>query len=269
MKLLNLLAVFIFISNISIAQTKQQNPWKVEIKTPIVLSSNDTLRVGDIIEFSKTDNSQGTFKFVMSRTSSNGIPTTPINRKYVINKQKIKHFIFHDGIFYAITHNYCIAVESAFKSNEIVCTTIKNITPIKENNTPPEITSTSTTNNNKLTKSHTYSVKRLTELDFNSNITVDELKNNPNLLEAYNIRYNLQKYYKTRRTAICIGGAGIILGTIGGITFDENFGKAATIVGGGLGIASIVTFVVAEKWLKYSSIKPILNGDQVGLTITF
>lgn len=42
-----------------------------------------------------------------------------------------------------------------------------------------------------------------------------------------------------------------------------------TGVGGGLLLTGGVLSLVAEKWMKYSTIKPVLENDRVGLSITF
>ena len=42
-----------------------------------------------------------------------------------------------------------------------------------------------------------------------------------------------------------------------------------TGVGGGLLLTGGVLSLVAEKWMKYSTIKPVLENDRVGLSILF
>lgn len=80
------------------------------------------------------------------------------------------------------------------------------------------------------------------------------------------MRFCLGKYHKTRNTAYWLSGAALATSFLAMQTDGDTQG-ALLLVGGAAGISSVVTFIVAEKWLKRSAIKPSPNG--LGVVIEF
>jgi hypothetical protein len=107
--------------------------WKKKIKDPIVLSSKDTLKVGDLIELQEGSTEKGQFKFVQLLNNFNE-PIQQATSKNAFSKQKILFFKTQDGVYYAFTKFYCINIEPATKANEIKCASIKRLKPDKKKN---------------------------------------------------------------------------------------------------------------------------------------
>lgn len=90
-----------------------------------------------------------------------------------------------------------------------------------------------------------------------------------NEIEMQFIRYCHFKYYKQRSKAYLLSGAGLILSSSALILNDVNpdLLKPVSLAGAALNLAALVIFIDADKWLKYSTIKPSKNG--IGINITF
>lgn len=98
-----------------------------KIKSPIVLTSKDTIKIGDIIELQEGTLESGNFKFVQLLNKMNE-PIKLANSRFSFTKQPIKFFKEQDGTFYVFTKFYCINIENAVRSGEVKCNTIKKLT---------------------------------------------------------------------------------------------------------------------------------------------
>ena len=132
MKITLLFMCFILVSNICFSQGRSVS-WKVKIKTPIILSSKDTIKIGDIIELKEGSTEKGNFKFVQLLNNFNE-PIQPATSRNAFSKQKILFFKEQDSVYYAFTKFFCINIEPAIKSSEIKCASIKRLKPDKKRN---------------------------------------------------------------------------------------------------------------------------------------
>lgn len=105
MKFVLLLIVLFFVVSVS-GQKK--------IKTPIILSSKDTVRVNDVIVLKKGTEPDGRFKFVRTVTSS-----FPAPAKCEGYEQEIYYFKNFDEEYKAFTVGFVVSLEDALKSGEI------------------------------------------------------------------------------------------------------------------------------------------------------
>ena len=114
-----------------------------------------------------------------------------------------------------------------------------------------------------------YPIDNLTNLDINDTISLQILKDDPNLLCTTNMRYCLRKYHHIRRNGRYFALSGLVC-SLGSVFINNTTARfVGTGVGGGLLLTGGVLSLVAEKWMKYSTIKPVLENDRVGLSITF
>ena len=125
MKTIITLVSLILISNLCSGQGRSDS-WKKKIKGDIVLSSNDILKIGDIIELRKGSAKDETFKHVQLLNPLNE-PVKPADSRYAYTKERIVFFKMRDSVYYAFTKFYCINIEAAVKANEIRCSSIKNL----------------------------------------------------------------------------------------------------------------------------------------------
>lgn len=91
-----------------------------KIKTPIILSSKDTVRVDDVIVLKKGTEPDGRFKFVRTVTSS-----FPAPAKCEGYEQEIYYFKNFDEEYKAFTVGFVVSLEDALKSGEIEIPAIK------------------------------------------------------------------------------------------------------------------------------------------------
>lgn len=264
MKVVLLLVILFFIVSVS-GQKK--------IKTPIVLSSKDTVRVDDVIVLKKGTEPDGRFKFVRTVTSS-----FPAPAKCEGYEQEVYYFKYIDDTYYAYTIGFEVDLKEAIGSGEIV---IRQLAKKKRESEPIPHQSQAAPNRkekifqpesvylSKIKRTKSYPVSKLTQLDLKNSPSLDELSNNPDVLCLTNMRYCLRKYHSIRKTGRYFLLSGIVLGGGSGFINDKTTQLVGLGVGGGLGITGAILYLTAEKWLKYSTVKPILESDKVGLVITF
>lgn len=250
-----------------------------KIKTSITLSNGEVLSVKDDLYFVKNPNRGDVFKYVFHQAMFDG---EAIQAKYnsVFSKQRIYYFKKLNDVYFAYTKNYVVAIEAALKEKEITCSAIRSLDFKQDISLADEIVfykdpskvmkikvpvEKSRIGNSKLIG---YPLRSLTMLDAEP-IDIEKLENDKSVLEMHHMRYCLRMYHKNRRLARDLMFGGMACGVVGGVFYKDDFGKGLMCAGGGLGVASFVMYIVAEKWLKYSSIKPVLNGDQVGIMINF
>ncbi len=87
-----------------------------------------------------------------------------------------------------------------------------------------------------------------------------------NAYELNYMRYCLGKYYKARTNAYIVAGASVAV-SLAATQFDDDTHDNLLIVGAAASITSIVMFIVADRWIKRSSIKPSPHG--VGVVVEF
>lgn len=97
-----------------------------------------------------------------------------------------------------------------------------------------------------------------------------DVKSDTAAVPAYELdymRYCLGKYHKARQNAYLVSGASLVL-SFAAMQFDDTETRDPLLIVSGIGgVSSAVMFVVAEKWLKRSAIKPSPNG--LGVVIEF
>jgi len=87
-------------------------------KEPIVLSSKDTLKVGNSIKLIEGSISDGTFKYVQLLNNFNE-PIQLANSRAAFSQEKIKFFKEQNGLVYVFTNFFCINIEYALKNKEV------------------------------------------------------------------------------------------------------------------------------------------------------
>ncbi len=87
-------------------------------KEPIVLSTKDTLKIGEIIKLNEGSISDGTFKYVQLVNNFNE-PIQLANSRAAFTQQKIKFFKEQNGLIYVFTDFFCINIEYALKNKEV------------------------------------------------------------------------------------------------------------------------------------------------------
>lgn len=258
-----LISLLFIIPVISEAQKK--------IKDAIVLSTNDTVNINDDILLKKASAKDGIFDFVRTRSDYS------VNFQYENTRQSILYFKEIDNICYAYTFSFVIDLEKALKNGEIQLIAKKKveakpiITGKSESINKKEKTkyTTQIVEKSKVRKIFAYPIDNLLNLDINGGISMQMLEDNPNLLCMTNMRYCLRKYHHIRRNGRYFIASGSVL--LIGSPFIKNTTAQLVVlgVGGGLGVTGGVLYLVAEKWMKYSTIKPVIENDRVGLSITF
>lgn len=86
-------------------------------KEPIVISTKDTLKVGDVIKLNEGSINDGTFKYVQLLNNFNE-PIQLANSRAAFSQQKIKFFKEQNGLIYVFTNFFCINIEYALKNKE-------------------------------------------------------------------------------------------------------------------------------------------------------
>ena len=274
-KVLLVLCVACFVCGIGNAQVSRLNKQKI-IKGAITLSTGDMIKVGDVFYFDKNKVKGKKFEYVY--VDEYGGNPQIASKKSVFKRQRITHFKELDGTYFAYTNgNNIVAIEDALKAGEVTC----KFTRSSGAEMKQVVTSSSVESEAKQEKGGfaiqlkepnvkgvTYPLRSLAMLD-SEPIDMERLEKDQSVLEMYHMRYCLRMYHKNRRLARDLMFGGMACGVAGGILYKDDFGKGLMYAGGGLGVASFVIYIVAEKWLKYSTIKPVLNGDQVGIMINF
>lgn len=242
-----------------------------KIKDAVILSTNDTVNINDEIILKKGSGPDGVFDFIRTRSDYS------VNSQYENTRQSILYFKEIDNICYAYTFSFIIDLEKALKIGEIQLMPKKKeeARPIKtgkpENINKKEKTTyvTQIVQKSKVRKIFAYPIDNLTNLDFNNESSVQMLKDDPDLLCMTNMRYCLRKYHHIRRNGRYFALSGFAC-SMGCMFINNTTVKfVGTGVGGGLLLTGGVLYLVAEKWMKYSTIKPVIENDRVGLSITF
>lgn len=258
-----LLLIFLSLSCSLFAQKK--------IKNSVILTTNDTVSINDAIILKKGSAQNADFNFVRTRSDYS------VSSQYNNTQQVILYFKEIDSICYAFTFSFIIDLEKALESDEINLVSGKKDkeSPVKvseKTNIPKKekkVYKTNIVKKSEVKKIFAYPIDNLTNLDINGGISLQMLKEDPNLLCTTNMRYCLRKYHHLRRNGryFILSGSACLLGS----PFIKNStGKWICLgVGGGLGITGGVLYLVAERWMKYSTIKPVIESDKVGLSITF
>lgn len=264
MKVVLLLIVLFFAVSVS-GQKK--------IKTPIILSSKDTVRVNDVIVLKKGTEPDGRFKFVRTVTSS-----FPAPAKCEGYEQEISYFKYINDTYYAYTIGFEVDLKEAIGSGEIIIrqSAKKNreLNPIPDQrqaapNRKEKVFQPESVYLSKIKRTKSYPLSKLTQLDLKNSPSLDGLSNNPDVLCLTNMRYCLRKYHSIRKTGRYFLLSGIVLGGGSGFISNKTTQLVGFGVGGGLGITGAILYLTAEKWLKYSTIMPVIDKDMVGLRITF
>lgn len=274
-KVLLVLCIVCCVCGIGNAQVSKLNKQKV-IKGMITLSTGEIIKVGDVFYFDKNREKGKNFEYVF--VDEYGGNPRLASKRSVFKKQKITHFKELDGVYYAYTSgNNIVAIEEALKAGEVTGKFTRSsgdaVRPIVtsgkvESSVKQEKGSFAIQLKESNVKSVTYPLRSLVMLDLEP-IDIETLKNDKSVFEMYHMRYCLRKYHKNRRLARDLMFGGMACGIVGGVFYEDDFGKGLMYAGGGLGVASFVVYIVSEKWLKYSTIKPVLKGDQVGIMINF
>lgn len=89
-----------------------------KIKTPIVLSSKDTINVGDKIRYKDGSLSNGKFKYAYT-INGFGYPLHNVPAGYSGKISKIRFFRHIEGVYAAVTMDAMISLENAISNNEI------------------------------------------------------------------------------------------------------------------------------------------------------
>jgi hypothetical protein len=99
--------------------------------------------------------------------------------------------------------------------------------------------------------------------------TLEQIKATDQDYELQFIRFCNKQFYKQLKTVYFLWGASIITGLSPEfINFEKGSSvKTVSWISAGLGILSIFVFIDADKWLKYSAVKPAREG--LGIVITF
>jgi len=87
-------------------------------KEPVVISTGDTLRVNQTIQFKLGANQDGSFRFVQDLNNFNE-PVQQSGSRTSVVKQPILFFKEKDGVVYAFTKFFVTNVEAALLSKEI------------------------------------------------------------------------------------------------------------------------------------------------------
>ena len=86
------------------------------------------------------------------------------------------------------------------------------------------------------------------------------------------MRYCNYRYYKQNRTAYTLWGAGIIVGSLPLIINEDLFENSkdytafttnSAIVSSGLSLIALIVLIDSDKWFKYSSFKPSIEGNSI------
>lgn len=260
---------------VSEAQVSKLSKQKI-IKGSITLSTGDVIKSGDVLYFDKNRERGKNYEYVF--VDEYGGNPRFANRKSVFKKQRITHFKKLDGVYYAYTSgNNIVALEEALKSGEVTgefarSAEVKTTMGVKNDEvagvTKREYEGVKMQLKVPNVKMITYPLKSLVNMDLEP-VDLATLKSDKSELEIHHMRYCLRKYHENRRIARDIMFGGMACGILGGIFYEDDFGEALIYAGGGLSLASLVVYLVSEKWLKYSTIKPVLKDDQVGITISF
>lgn len=242
-----------------------------KIKNSVVLSKNDTVSINDAIILRKGSAQDAVFSFVRTRSDYN------VSSQYENTQQDILYFKEIDSICYAYTFSFVVDLEKALKSDEIQLVSRKKdkVSPVKINKKPnidkkeKKVYKTHIVHKSEVKKIFAYPIDNLTNLDINDTISLQILKDDPNLLCTTNMRYCLRKYHHIRRNGRYFALSGLVC-SLGSVFINNTTARfVGTGVGGGLLLTGGVLSLVAEKWMKYSTIKPVLENDRVGLSITF
>ena len=242
-----------------------------KIKNSVVLSTNDTVSVNDAIILKKGSSQDAAFSFVRTRSDYS------VSSQYSNTQQEILYFKEIDSICYAYTFSFVVDLEKALKSDEIQLVSRKKdkVSPVKINTKPniykkeKKVYKTHIVHKSEVKKIFAYPIDNLTNLDINDTISLQILKDDPNLLCTTNMRYCLRKYHHIRRNGRYFALSGLVC-SLGSVFINNTTARfVGTGVGGGLLLTGGVLSLVAEKWMKYSTIKPVLENDRVGLSITF
>lgn len=92
--------------------------WAKKIKEPIVISTGDTIKVGQIIYYQLGANPDGSFRFVQDLNNFNE-PIKQSSSRTSMIKQPIVFFKIKDGVVYAFTKYFVTNLEAAILAKEI------------------------------------------------------------------------------------------------------------------------------------------------------
>lgn len=87
-------------------------------KEPVVLNSNQEIKVGDLVNIGLGSKEDGGFKFVQFLNNFNE-PLRNADSISSMTKQPIKFFKNQDGVLYVFTKFYVINIEAALKTKEV------------------------------------------------------------------------------------------------------------------------------------------------------
>ena len=87
-------------------------------KEPVVLNSNQEIKVGDLVNIGLGSKEDGGFKFVQFLNNFNE-PSRNADSRISMTKQPIKFFKNQDGVLYVFTKFYVINIEAALKTKEV------------------------------------------------------------------------------------------------------------------------------------------------------
>lgn len=105
------LSVFSFAQGMNISWTKKS-------KEPVILSTGDTIKVNQVIQYKLGTNHDGSFKYVQMLNNFNE-PIKPAESRFAMMKQPVMFFKEKDGVTYVFTKYFVSNLEAAILSKEI------------------------------------------------------------------------------------------------------------------------------------------------------